>query len=195
MGHDLQECTARVQNILHIAHGLREATAASNSPGQSSFRTSDSLVLIDSINLPSPCPLLPSLLEAGASSEVASAVSQIYQRRAKQLKQGIQESITTACHKAAEFPTSLPPDLLVKKLSSIFTEVYIQRLEEWKEQTIQRIKQASMTPVNVAPRNTRTFNHVSAPSITRAYRLIRTAGIRSTAGALFRGKPVPDTCR
>ena len=170
MGHDSQEFTARVQNILHIAHGLREATSASNSPSHFSFRTGDSLVVIDSINLPSPCPLLPSLLEAGTSSEVAFAVSQIYQRRAKQLKQGIQESITTACHKAAEFPTStssLPPDLLMKKLTSIFTELYIQRLEEWKEQTIQRIRQASKTPVNVAPRNSRTFNHVSAPSITR----------------------------
>lgn len=168
MGHNLQEFTVQVQNILRIAHDSREATAASNSPSHSSFRTNDSLVVIDSINLPSPSPLLPSLLEAGASSEVASAVSQIYQRRAKQLKQAIQKSITTACHKAAEFPTftsSLPPDLLMKKLSSIFTEVYIQRLEEWKEQSIQRFKQASKAPVNVTPRNSHTFNHVSAPSV------------------------------
>lgn len=167
MGHDLQDAfTARTQNILRIAHGLREATATSNPP---TFRTSHSGVVIDSINLPSPHPLLPSLLEAGAGHETAAAMSKIYQLRAEELRQCIQESITIACHKAAEFPaftSALPPDLFTKKMTSIFMEVYAQRLEEWKEEFIQRIKQASKTAVKAPPRNSRTFNHVSAPTIT-----------------------------
>jgi hypothetical protein len=164
MGNESKDTfVTRMQGILRIAHGLKEATAVSNSPGsRSSTRTSDSdlPVVIDLINLPSPRPLLPSLLEAGISSDLASVASQIYQRRAEQLKQRIQESITTACRTAAEFPShtsALPADLFMKRVASIFTDVYLSRLREWNEEIIQRTKEASNTPT-AAP--SRTFNQV-----------------------------------
>lgn len=169
MGHDSQDFATRMQNILRVAHELRGATAAFDSVSHSPCRTSDSPVVIDSINLPSPRPLLLSLLEAGVSSEIASAASQIYLRRAEQLKQRIQESITTTCCKAAELPaftSTLPPDLLMKKVTSIFTEVYVQRLEQWKEDSTRCIERASKKPVKGATSNSRTFNHVSVSIIT-----------------------------
>lgn len=172
MGHDLQDTfTARMQNILRIAHGLREATATANSPTHSHFRTSGSDVVIDSINLPSPRPLLPSLLEAGAGHETAVAMSKVYQLRAEELRQYIQESITAACRTAAEFPahtSALPPDLFTKRVTSIFMDVYSNRLKEWKEEIIQRIKQVSETSTKAASRNSRTFNQVSIPYITQS---------------------------
>lgn len=159
--------TTELQTILRIAYALREATAISCPPSHFPLTTSDVTSVIDAIDLPSPQPLLPSLLEAGITSEIASAASQIYQRRAEELKQHIQESIATTCRKAAESPVLphvSPPDLLMKKIVPIFTNIYFRRLEEWKEEIVQRIKQASKLPTNTAaPRNARTFNHVSIP--------------------------------
>ena len=150
-------------------------------------------------NLPSPQPLLPSLLEAGVTSEIASAASQIYQRRIEALKQHIQESIATTCCEAAESPVLRhvsPPDLLTMKVMSIFTNIYFRRLEEWKEEIVQRVMQASKLPTSTAaPRNGRTFNHVGTPTTQMRLLLIYLAGIRSTIGALFRRKPVPDASR
>ena len=202
MGHDLQDTfVIRMQNILRIAHGLREATVTSDLTAYSLPRPSDSqppVISIDSISLPSPPPLLPSLIEAGVSPEIASAASKIYLGRAEQLKQRIEESVTTAYCKVARIPAStsaLSPDLLMKKVSLIFTEIYVQRLEKWKEESIQRIKRASTRPVKTAPRNSRTFNYVSAPRITWTWLLMYSAGLRPTIGALFRGKPISNACR
>lgn len=199
MGHESEDTfAAQMQNILVIANRLKEATATSNSPSHSDTGISDSPVVIDSINLPSPRPLLPTLLDAGISSEVASAASQIYQRRAEQLKQRIQESITAACRTAAEFPahtSALPLDLFMKRVTTIFTDVYFGRLREWKEEIIQRIKQASQTPTKTASRNSRTFNQVSVPYIIQSQLLIYSTGIRSAIRALFQRTPVPDTRR
>ena len=160
--------TTELQTVLRIAHALRETTAISCPPGHSSFIAGNSTAVIDSIHLPSPQPILPSLLGSGIASEVASTASQIYQRRAEELKQHIQESITATCRKAIESPALAhvsPPDLLMKKVMSILTDVYFRRLEEWKEEIIQRIKQASELPPKAAPRNSRTFNQVSVPII------------------------------
>lgn len=69
MGHESDACTARLRGILRIAQDLKEATA-SDLRSQSSTRTSNSPVVNDSINLPIPRPLLPSLLAAGIGPEV-----------------------------------------------------------------------------------------------------------------------------
>lgn len=159
--------TAELQAVLRIAHALRDAAAIS-CPTSHSLTTRTATIVLDPIGLPSPQPLLPLLLEAGIASEIASAASQIYQRRAEQLKQHIQESIAATCRKAAESPVlahASPLDLLMKRVVSIFTDVYFRRLEEWKQEIIQRIKQGSSLPTNAIPRNSRTFNQVSLPNI------------------------------
>lgn len=189
--------TAELQTVLRIAHALRDATAISCPPSHY-LTTSTPTIVLDPISLPTPQPLLPSLLEAGIGFEIASAASQIYQRRAEQFKQHIQESVAATCRKTAESPVlahASPPDLLMKRVVSIFTDVYFRRLEEWKQEIIQRIKQASELPTKATPRNSRTFNQVSLPNIRSQLLLVCSIGIRSTIGALFRRKPVPDACR
>ena len=197
MGEDV--FSARMQNILHIANRLKEVTTVSNSPSHPPIRTGQSSVAIDSIHLPSPRPLLPSLLEAGAGHEIAAAASKIYELRAEELRKYIQESIVTAGHKIAELPvvaSASSPDLLIRKVVSSATEVYLQRLGQWKEEIVQRVKQASQSPVNtVPPTNSRTFNHVSIPITQLRPFPIYLAGICSTIGALFRRKPIPDASR
>lgn len=170
MGLKSEDYTAQLQAILRIAHGIREVAAVSLPPNYSPSVPSHEPAVIDSIRLPSPRPLLPSLLEAGISSEVASAACQIYQRRSEQLKQRIQESIATACRTVAEFPahTSLPPDLFMKRVTSIFADVYFSRLREWKEEIIQRIKHASEIPAKEVLRDSRTFNQVSVHCIIQS---------------------------
>lgn len=160
---------SELQTILRIAHALRDAAGVSHSNQQSlaPIRTNRSLVAVDSINLPSPPPLLPSLLEAGAGHEISAAANKIYQLRADELRKNIQMSVVTASHKIAELPavaSALSPNLLIRKVVSTATQLYYQRLRHWKEDIIERVKQASKSPTNMAtPRNARTFNHVSIP--------------------------------
>ncbi|KAN0100308.1 hypothetical protein V8E55_000292 [Tylopilus felleus] len=169
MGHETEDTfTARLENILRIANGLKELTAPSYPSHHSPFRTKHSPVVVDSINLPSPTPLLPSLLEAGASPEFAAAASKIYQLRAEDLRKIIQVSIVTASYKiASELPvvaSASSLDLLIGKVVSTATEVYRQRLGQWKEEIIERAKQASKSPAKAAaPGNARTFNHDYVP--------------------------------
>lgn len=165
MGHESEDSIiARMQSILLIAHDLREATATSHPPSHSPLTTSDSSVIqIDSINLPTPQPLLPLLLEVGAAHEIATAASRMYRLRAEELRQHIQESIITVWHKIAELPraASVPfSDHLMRKVVSTATELYLRRLELWKE-NVQRILQRSATPI----KNSRAFNHVSVSSL------------------------------
>lgn len=163
MGCELQDAfSTRVQGILHIARGLKEVTAIL---GGEFATNNNSLSVIDSINLPSPPPLLPSLLEAGINSNSASAISQAYQQRAEQFKQRIQQSIDAACRTAAEFParpSALAHDLFMKRATSFFADVYLSRLKESREQIIQRAKQVSETTIRATSSNSRTFNQVSA---------------------------------
>lgn len=169
MGHESEDSTiARMQSILLIAHDLREATATFRPPSDSPTTTSDSSAIrIDSINLPTPQPLLPFLLEVGATHEIAAAASRVYQLRAGELRQHIRESIVTVWHKIAQLPraVSVPSsDQLMRKVVSTATEVYLRRLEQWKED-VQRVTQRSATPIKVAPKNSRAFNHVSVPIV------------------------------
>ena len=171
MGLKSEDYTAQLQAILRIAHDIREVAAVSLPPSYSPSVPSHEPAVIDSIRLPSPRPLFPSLVETGISSEVASTASQIYQRRAEQLKQRIEESIATACRTAAEFPahtSTLSPNLFTRKVTSIFTDVYLSRLREWKEEIIQRIKQASETTVKEVSKDSRAFNQVSGHCIIQS---------------------------
>ena len=154
--------TAHIQSILRFALALRDATDVSHQPSPTAI-TSSSRAAIDSISLPNPPPLLPFLLDAGISYEIAAAASKLYQLRSDELRRHVQESIATACHKIAELPvvaSASPPDSYIRNVVSSFTEVYLRRLAQWKEDVIQRIKQVPRTP-DVVPKSSRTFNHVS----------------------------------
>lgn len=189
MGHESEDTfIARMQNILRVANSLKEVTAVSNSSIHSPFRISHSPVAIGSINLPTPPPLLPSLLEAGLSHEIAVAASKVYQLRSDELRRHVQESILTACRKIAELPTvalASPSDTYIRSVVSSFTEVYLRRLEQWKGEVIQRIKQRPKTLSNAVLKNPRTFNYVSAPIARFQIVLTYLAGICSTIGAFF----------
>ncbi|KAI9570247.1 hypothetical protein HD554DRAFT_2170419 [Boletus coccyginus] len=120
----------------------------------------------DSIDLPSPHPLLPSLLDAGFNHEIAASVSEVYQLRAEELKRRMQKSIITACREITGLPVAalaLSPDDFMRRLVSISTERYLRRLEQWKEQIIQRVNQVPRTPTKAASRNSRTFNQEYVP--------------------------------
>lgn len=154
--------TAHLQAILRIAHGLREVAAPALPPSHSPAIPSHTPAVIDSIRLPTPCPLLPSLLEAGVGHEIASAASRIYLQRAEELRHHIQESILATWDKIAELPVIAPalsPDLLIGKVVSTSTEVYLRRLAQWKEEIAQRVKQVSNAPPKAAQKTA--FNHVS----------------------------------
>ena len=154
--------TTQLQAILRIAQGLREVAAPALPPSHSPAIPSHSPIIIDSITLPSPCPLLPTLLEAGVGHEIASAASRIYLQRAEELRHHIQESILATWHKIAELPVIVPalsPDLLIRKVVSTSTDVYLRRLAQWKEEIARRVEQASNTPPKAAQKNA--FNHVS----------------------------------
>ena len=155
---------AQVQSILRIANDLKEATASYSSCRQT-FSVGDSRPVVDSIRLPSPRPLLPSLLEAGVSHEIATTANKIYQQRAEEFKQYIEQTVTTAYFKMAPGASVSSPDSLTSKLVSTFTEIYLRRLGLWREEILQRVKQAPRTPTRTAPKNSRSFNHVNAPII------------------------------
>ena len=157
---------AHVQSILRIANQLKEATASFSSSHQT-INSSNSLTIADSISLPSPHPLLPPLLEAGVDHEIATAADKIYQRHAEEFKQHIEQTITTACLTMAPSAGASvsSPDPLVNKVVSTFTEIYLRRLALWREEVIQRVKQAPKTPTKTAPKSSRSFNQVNAPII------------------------------
>lgn len=167
MGHKSEDrfITSSVQDILRIAHKMKEVTALSYSFSHSLIAPSDLTIEVDLVNLPSPRPLLPSLLEAGFGREIATEMSKTYQRRAEELRGRIQESVIATCRRIAGLPVvtlGTSPDLLVRKVVSTFTELYLRRLEQWKEEIVQRTRQASKSSAGmVAPRNARTFNYVS----------------------------------
>ncbi|KAF8560027.1 hypothetical protein OG21DRAFT_1492445 [Imleria badia] len=168
MGHRSEDkITAPVQDILRIVHELKEATAVSHSLGSGhSLITTNSPIMIDSINLPSPRPLSPSLLEAGVSHEISAAISKIYQLRAEELRRRIQESVVTTCRGLAELPVvalASSSDLLIRKVVFNFTEFYLRRLEQWKEEIIQDIKHAPETPTKAATSISPSFNHDYVP--------------------------------
>ncbi|KAF8560024.1 hypothetical protein OG21DRAFT_1492442 [Imleria badia] len=122
--------------------------------------------MIDLLKLPSPRPLLPSLLEAGFSHEIASAASKLYQQRAEQFKRRTEAMLIAAWQKIATLPgastSSLDP--LTGKDLSTFTEVYLRCLEEWKEEMVQLLRQASKVPSKAAPpKNSHSFNHEYLP--------------------------------
>ena len=167
--------TAELRTVLRTARALRDAAEGFHPPGHSPI-TSNPHSMISSINLPCPHPLLPSLLEAGFSRQIAASVSEAYQLRAEELRRRIQESIATTCREIAELPVvplASSSDVLVTKLVATFTELYLRRLEQWKEDIIQRIKQTPKMPTKAASRNFRTFNQVSVPVI-RSYFFLHT---------------------
>lgn len=181
--------TAQMQSILRFAHALRDAASVS-SQSSHSLSTSSLRAMVDSISLPNPPPLLPSLLEAGLSHEIAAGASKVYQLRSHELRRHVQESIVTACRKITDLPVAAlasSPDSFIRNVVSIFTAVYLRRLEQWKEEIIQRMKQASKAPTDVTPKNSRTFNHVSVSSYVTQYKaiLMYLVGIRSIVRALF----------
>ena len=160
--------TAQLQTILHFAHALRDAAGVSPQSTHSPI-TSDRAV-IDSISMPNPPSLFPFLLEEGLSHEISIEASKVYKLRSEEFRLHVQESIITACQKIAELPAvalASSPDSLIRKVVAMFTEFYLRRLEQWKEEVIRRIKQAPKTPSKAVPRNSRTFNHVSV-SIMRS---------------------------
>lgn len=121
--------------------------------------------MIDMIDLPSPRPLLPSLLEAGFSHEIATAASKLYQQRAEEFKRRTEMTLIALWQKMATLPdasaSSLDP--LTRKDGLSFTEVYLRCLEEWKEEMVQLLKQGQKIPSKApSPRSSRSFNHVSA---------------------------------
>ena len=160
--------TTELQTVLRIAHALRDATGVSHLNQQYLSPVAHCPhALIDSINLPSPHPLLPSLLEAGFNHEIAVSISKAYQLRAKEFKRRIQESSATACREIAELPVvalASSPDALMRKFVFTFTELYTRRLKQWKEEIFQRIKRAPQTLTKAASKNSRTFNQVSIPT-------------------------------
>ncbi|KAF8445583.1 hypothetical protein L210DRAFT_928319 [Boletus edulis BED1] len=170
MGHKSEDRPSApiLRDILRIVLELKEVTAFSHSLSHSSVSTGDSSVVVDSINLPSPRPLLPSLLEAGIDHGIAAEINKTYQHRAEELRSRIQESVATTCRGIAELPAvtlASSPDPLIRRVVFAFTELYLRRLEQWKDEIIQRIKQASTKSSNdmIAPRNTRTFNYKYVP--------------------------------
>ncbi|KAF8445584.1 hypothetical protein L210DRAFT_3527993 [Boletus edulis BED1] len=164
MGFNSEDAyTTELQTVLRIAHALRNAAGVSHllSPITNSLGT-----VINSINLPSPRPLSPSLLEAGFNHEMAASISKAYQLRAEELRRRIQESIATACREIAELPAAAlasSPDGLMRKLVLTLTELYLRRLEKWEEEITQRIKRAPKAPVKVSSKNSRTFNQECVP--------------------------------
>lgn len=152
---------AQLQAILRIAHDLKEVAAVSLPPSHPPSIPSCGPAIMDSINLPAPRPLFPLLIEAGFSHEIATAASSMYLQRAEELRHHIQKSIMATWLKLADLPVSAPAlslDLLITKVVSTSTEMYLRRLERWKEEIVHRIKQISNAPPKVAPRNA--FNHV-----------------------------------
>ena len=166
--------TAELQTVLRTAHALKDTAGASHSLSLSRLSpTAASLhAIIDSITLPSPCPLLPALLKAGFCHENATEINQTYRLRAEELRQRIQETLITTCRGIAELPVVAlgpSPDLLIRKVVFTLTELYLHRIEQWKEEIIQRIKQAPKTPTKVNSRNSRAFNQVSGRSVCNTY--------------------------
>lgn len=151
---------AQVQSILRIANDLKEATASYSSCHQN---VTIPLPTVDSISLPSPPPLLPSLLEAGISHEIATSANSIYQQRAEEFKQHIERTVTATCLKMAPFPgvSVSSPDALMSKVVSTFTEIYLRRLGIWREEIVQRVKQVPKTPTKATSKSSRCFNHVT----------------------------------
>lgn len=144
--------------------------------------------MIDLIDLPSPQPLLPSLLDAGFSHDIATTASQLYQQRAEEFKRRTETTLIAAWHKMATLPgasaSSLDP--LTRKDVSNFTQVYLRCLEEWKEEMVQLLKRASSKAPSKAglPRNSRSFNHVGT-LIDGCTSFEKLAGVFATIGALL----------
>lgn len=181
--------TAPIQDILRVVRDLKEVTAASYLlGGDHSFITTNSPIDLDSINLPSPRPLLPSLLEAGVSHEISAAISKIYHLHAEQLRRRIQDSVVTTCRGLAELPVvafASSPDLLTRKVVFNFTEFYLRRIEQWKQEIIQRIKHTPETLTKTTTRISPTFNHVGASIVQSQIPLTCLTGLYSVVGTLF----------
>jgi hypothetical protein len=87
------------------------------------------------IPLPDPPPIHPQLVALGLDKKVVEELSQLYLRKAAELKQRTEEAVTDACRKPRS--AFMPPmDELQVKLHAVHEKLYMRRLAEWTKETV-----------------------------------------------------------
>jgi len=111
------------------------------------------------ITLPDAPSLQPALMAAGAHPEISLAMDQVYQKRAADLRTLCYRSITNVC--STQYPSRfrLVPK---QKILSVFTELYLKQLANWRECVVSSyLKRSSAGDKTQTSSSAPKFNHVS----------------------------------
>lgn len=185
---------AHMHTILRIARDLKETTSQKSDTFRNLPLHASSATSVSDVNLPSPPSILPALLSTGADYKTSISVNQKYQLRAEEFRKNAQDSIINATRKLAELPSigGSTPEKLLAKTTAAFTQVYLGKLENWKEEVISLVKHhTQLRPSAKTSKDSRGFNNVSGPSASWLYVYHNQAGIYPLTRTLFRREPIP----
>ncbi|OJA19545.1 mating-type homeodomain transcription factor A2 [Rhizopogon vesiculosus] len=113
------------------------------------------------ISLPDAPSLQPALMAVGAHPETSLAMDEVYQKRATELRAVCRRTITNVC--STQYPSEfrLVPD---NKVLSVFTELYLRQLADWRESVVSSyLKHSSATDKAQTSSCTPKFNHEYVP--------------------------------
>lgn len=113
----------------------RTATEIMNISGSVHDSKTTLLPLVDLqiIPLPEPPPIDVQLVALGLDQKVVIELSQLYFRKAAELKQRTEEAVAEVCRKPR---TAALMDEFQVKLHAVHEKLYMRRLEEWRKETI-----------------------------------------------------------
>ena len=123
------------------------------------------------ISLPAPCSITPKLLETGLDNNRIDRISIAFIRTAYELRENQETTLRQGCAELAKAPHNSVSDImdLQKQLCQTVTSNYLQQLDSWTTDLVQRALESVQREQSTAncnsffpgPRSRRAFNHVS----------------------------------
>lgn len=123
------------------------------------------------MSLPAPCSITSKLIETGLDNDSIDRISTAFIRTAYELRESQETTLRQGCAELAKVPHNSVSDImdLQKRLCQTVTNNYLQQLDRWTTDLLQRVLEsvrreqttANHNSVFRGPRSRRAFNHVS----------------------------------
>ena len=172
MGNSFEDSTSpevfSLENIIQTATKLENLLKDSLFHRQTSPPQFPPLI---TISLPAPNPITSKLLQTGLDTTTIKKLSLMFDEKARELRESLETSIRRGCAELAKVPSKSVSQImnLQKRLCQIVTSNYLQQLDSWTTDLVQRASEsvqrekstANHNSVFSGPRSRRAFNHVS----------------------------------
>ena len=171
MGNSFEDSTS--PEIFSLESIIQTATKLENLLKDSLFhrQTSPQFPPQITISLPAPNPITSKLLQTGLDAITIEKLSLMFDEKARELRESLETSIRRGCAELAKVPSKSVSQImdLQKWLCQIVTSNYLQQLDSWTTDLVQRASESVQREKSAAnhnsaflgPRSRRAFNHVS----------------------------------